>query len=130
MFTRNTTIAVDFDKVIHAQSRGWQDGTVYDDPVPGALDGLRSLLADHLVFIFTCRDTAMTAAWLAGHGFAVSTDDSAFNHDHPWDGKVWDTRGVLLVTNRKLMANVYLDDKAIRFLDWDQALTDVKRYTA
>src|SRR5690606_42044179 len=43
------TVAVDFDGVIHAYSRGWQDGSIYDEPVPGAVDGLRQLMEQYAV---------------------------------------------------------------------------------
>lgn len=36
-----------------------------------------------------------------------------------------DFDGVLLVTNRKLPAIAYIDDRAVRFTDWDQALREV-----
>lgn len=121
-----TTIAVDFDGVIHRYSRGWQDGSIYDAPVDGALDGLRALMKEHGVFIFTSRDTAQVAAWLSEQGFTVSTDDSAFPHDVPWRGASWDVPGVLLVTNRKLPAVAYLDDRALRFTSWEQALADLR----
>jgi hypothetical protein len=120
-----TTVAIDFDGVIHRYSRGWQDGSIYDLPFDGALDGLRQLMSRHAVFIFTSRNTAQVAGWLHDHGFKVSTDDSAFRHDRDWDGVFWETRGVLLVTNRKLGASAYLDDRAVRFTSWKQALADL-----
>jgi hypothetical protein len=56
----------------------------------------------------------------------VTTDDSAYNHDLPYDGVFWTTCGILLVTNRKLSAAAYLDDRAVRFTSWAQALADLR----
>lgn len=107
------TLAVDFDGVIHAYSRGWADGTIYDPPLPGALEGLRTLLDQDSVFIFTTRDVGQVASWFLARGFHVRT-----GHDGPF----WNERGPLLITNQKLAATAYLDDRAVRFENWDQAL--------
>lgn len=133
------TIAVDFDGVIHAYSRGWADGSIYDQPMPGALDGLRDLLDHDAVFVFTARDPEQVAPWLERYGFDVTTDQSC--PDCPPFGVTticttckgtrlltfWNQRGRLLVTNRKLPATAYLDDRAVRFETWDQALADLTR---
>ncbi|WP_416976671.1 hypothetical protein [Streptomyces sp. T028] len=111
-------IAVDFDGVIHAYTKGWHDGTIYDPPLPGALDGLRALMEHDAVFIFTTRDVQQVAKWLLSKGFPIR-----LGHDGPF----WNERGRLLVTNRKLAATAYLDDRAVRFVDWDQALADLDR---
>lgn len=108
------TLAIDFDGVIHGYSRGWHDGTIYDPPLPGALDGLRVLMERNAVFVFTTRDVGQVAEWLINQGFGCRTG---------YDGPFWNERGVLLVTNRKLAATAYLDDRAVRFENWDQALT-------
>jgi len=113
-----TTIAVDFDGVIHRYSRGWHDGTIYDEPMSGALDGLRALMRRHAVFIHTSRTPSQVADWLVQHGgFQVTTDV-------PHSG-FWDDRARLLVTDRKLPAIAYLDDRAVTFTDWPQALADL-----
>lgn len=110
------TIAVDFDGVIHAYSKGWGDGSIYDEPLPGAFEGLRTLMEYYPVFIFTSRDEREVARWLYARGFTTC---------YTWDGPFWNERGILLVTNRKLPATSYLDDRAVRFVNWDQALTDL-----
>lgn len=110
------TIAVDFDGVVHRYGRGWADGTIYDEPMPGALDGLRELMDAVPVFIHTTRDVSQVAEWLIGRQFNVR-----IGHDGPF----WNERGSLLVTNRKLAATAYLDDRAVRFLTWEQALRDL-----
>ncbi|MFI1535514.1 hypothetical protein [Streptomyces anandii] len=112
------TLAVDFDGVIHAYSRGWQDGTIYDPPMPGALDGLRALMDQDAVFIFTSRNPEQVADWLF--------ERSEFNITWEPPGEVicefWNDRNRILVTNRKLPATAYLDDRAVRFHNWNQAL--------
>jgi hypothetical protein len=107
------TLAIDFDGVLHSYSKGWNDGTIYDSPVPGAMDALHRLMRDHAVFILTARHTADVAKWLEGHGFTCT-----LRHD----GKFWNRRGVLLVTDRKLPAAFYIDDRALRFTSWRQTL--------
>lgn len=111
------TIAVDFDGVIHRYSRGWHDGTIYDPPMPGAIDGLRALMARYAVYVHTTREAEQVMPWLEGLGFDAHCDDG------PYSPEFWDVRGQLLVTNRKLPAIAYLDDRAVRFTGWDSALT-------
>ena len=115
------TIAVDFDGVIHAYSRGWADGSIYDPPLPGALDGLRTLMAQDAVFIFTSRNTEQVANWLFERG------EFNITWEPPGEStcEFWNDRDRLLVTNRKLPATAYLDDRAVRFADWGQALADL-----
>ena len=44
----SSTIVLDFDGVIHKSSKGYHDGTVYDDPVDGTRKALEILLIDLL----------------------------------------------------------------------------------
>lgn len=110
------TIAVDFDGVVHKYGKGWQDGSIYDGPMPGALQGLRQLMEREPVFIFTARRVEDVASWLLDRGLSVRVG---------FDGPFWNTPGRLLVTNRKLPARAYLDDRAVLFVDWEQALRDL-----
>lgn len=112
------TIAVDFDGVIHQYSRGWQDGTIYDPPLIGAIDALRALMNTHAVFIHTTRDAESVAAWLANQGFSTVVEADVRL-------EFWNAQGALLVTDRKLPAVAYIDDRAIRFQSWKQALAEL-----
>ncbi|MFJ4787615.1 hypothetical protein [Streptomyces sp. NPDC088794] len=141
------TLAIDFDGPIHTYSRGWRDGSIYDPPTPGAIDGLHRLLEHDAVFVFTSREPEQVMPWLEQQGLNVTIDDRCGTchgegggqevdaDDRPtqpaWecpdcDGSgtlaFWNLRGQLLVTNRKLPADAYLDDRAVRFTDWPQAL--------
>jgi hypothetical protein len=116
------TIAVDFDGVIHRYSRGWQDGTIYDPPLLGALEALTTLMKTYAVFIYTTRDASTVAGWLAEHGFDTVLDINGPAHPKR---EFWNDKGALLVTDRKLPAIAYIDDRAIRFQSWKQALADL-----
>lgn len=115
------TIAVDFDGVIHQYSRGWHDGTIYDPPVEGAISALKRLLRDGFaVFIFTSREIEQVIPWLENAGFDVAADGP------PWP-QFWNHTGQILVTNRKLPAVAYIDDRAIVFTSWIQTLREVSQ---
>jgi len=114
------TVAVDFDGVIHRYSRGWQDGSIYDEPMEGAFEALRSLMERYAVFVFTTRDIASVADWISDHSGIRTT-----NLQPP---ELWNGRGEILVTSHKYPAVAYIDDRGIRFENWDQALADLARY--
>lgn len=113
------TVAVDFDGVIHAYTKGWGDGTIYDGPMPGALAALHELMQRYAVVVFTAREPEAVKPWLEQFGFDVALDG------HP-DVQFWNRIGQILVTNRKLPALVYIDDRGIRFETWDQTLADLE----
>ncbi|MFB6934555.1 hypothetical protein [Streptomyces chartreusis] len=131
------TLAIDFDGVIHAYSKGWHDGTIYDPPVEGSITGVRCLMQYDACFIHTTRDPEQVVPWLQGHGLDATADDRCTRCTRiPWCPECpmcqgtgrrvfWDERGQLLVTSRKLPALAYLDDRAVRFTDWEQALADL-----
>jgi hypothetical protein len=110
------TIAIDFDGVIHAYSRGWQDGTIYDEPVPMAFAAIEELRKKYAIAIFTTRDVRQVSEWLQNYGLNVTTE---------WTPPFW--RGVdsILVTNVKPAAVAYIDDRAIRFFNWVQTMSDL-----
>ena len=114
------TVAVDFDGVIHTYDKGWQDGSIYGDFMPGAVVGLTRLMQRSAVFVHTTRSARQVARWIedkSGRGIECTTRV-------PRDG-FWNQRGYLLVTNRKLPAVAYIDDRGIRFESWDQALAEL-----
>mgnify|MGYP003945246683 CR=1 FL=1 len=118
------TIAIDFDGVIHAYSKGWHDGTIYDKPMPDALTALEELMQRDAVFIHTTRNPRQVARWIERKSW--HDIDCTTHLPRTWYGRrkpFWNTRGLLLVTNLKLPAVAYLDDRAVRFHDWEQALT-------
>jgi hypothetical protein len=110
---RKPTLCLDFDGVIHRYSRGWHDGTTYDDPVPGALDAIRrSMDAGHPVFILSTRRPSQIEAWIGKHAPDISTSIiSTVNDDAPF----WNRVGVLGITRLKLAAALYVDDRGYRF---------------
>lgn len=73
--------------------------------------------------VFTCRDPVQVALWLRGHGIPCTVDPDASTG-------FWDDRDIVLVTNRKPAAVAYIDDRAIRFTSWEQALTDFETHEA
>ena len=105
--TRN--IGVDFDGVIHKSSKGYYDGTIYDEPIEGSRESLKKLSEKYDVVIFTCKSkpdrglvngktgTELVWEWLRKH------DMDKF---------------VTKVTAEKPRAVQYIDDKGYGFTTW------------
>jgi hypothetical protein len=114
------TIAIDFDGVIHAYSKGWYNGTAYDKPVPGALEAIDELMKTYAVAIFTTRDVYQVGDWFVDHG--------RNNVTMVWTPPFWNDRGRILITNVKPAALAYVDDRAIRFVNWEQTLLALRTF--
>lgn len=99
------TIAIDFDGVLHKYSKGYHDGTCYDEPMEGGIEAIIKLRnKGYEVVIFTCRNPDAIYEW-----FKKYWDSSAH-------GEVPD------VTNKKPLAIAYVDDRGIRFTNWKDIL--------
>lgn len=97
-------VLVDFDGVIHRYSRGWADGTAYDEPMPGAKPSL-ALMEFHgyEVVIFSTRPAEQIVEWFEQWGFPAYR-----------------------VTNVKEPAVALIDDRAVRFTEWPDALDELR----
>lgn len=118
--SRPQTVAVDFDGVLHTYDKGWHDGTIYGDWMPGSIAALTQLMHQYAVFVHTTRNAKQVAAWIeqqSGYGIECTTRV-------PRSG-FWNEKGHLLVTDRKLPAVAYIDDRAVRFVNWADTLTAV-----
>jgi hypothetical protein len=122
------TIAIDFDGVIHKYSKGWQNGEIYDEPNEMAFDYISQLIKDgYSVFILSSRSPRQICRWM--NGYLLTHDmyyDSIFSlygftvEVIPFWKKFWNKKGVVGVTNKKLPAEVYIDDRAFRFLSFKE----------
>lgn len=99
------TIAIDFDGVLHEYSKGWNGGKI-ERPEPGAKEALITLCKKYDVVILTARtDLEPVAKWMTAQ-FPEVIDQ-------------------ITITNVKPAAAIYIDDRALRFFNWPQALCAV-----
>lgn len=125
------TKALDFDGVIHWYRRGWQGGKIYDPPMPGAIEGIQTIMEVEAVVVFTARtDLDAVCEWLESHGIECVSQEDWDSARSPGErvNAFWNEMGRVLVTNRKPAATHYLDDRAVVFGKggWEQALADME----
>ena len=109
----NNQIAIDFDGVIHANSKGFYDGTVYDEPILGSLEAIKNLSKQYTIVIFTAK---------------VKPDRPLIN-GKTGEEMVWDwlkkhniSSYIKAITCEKPRAAFYIDDKGYRFKNWNDTL--------
>jgi hypothetical protein len=94
------TVCVDFDGVINSYTSGWKGAAnLPDPPVEGAIEWLNKLDKRYSVAILTTRAQTQEACdaiadYLVEHGY---------------------TGSMPLITDRKIPALIYVDDRAVRF---------------
>lgn len=147
---RVDTVAVDFDGVCHLYGNGWQDGSIYDEAVENTVPAMRYLMKHYAVFIFTSRHPPQVVEWVNGKlglgsdvafcepdenfyrgktGNECATEGLLFPCFHEDQHRqFWNEQGRLLVTRRKLSAVWYVDDRALRFRDWEHALEVIQTW--
>jgi hypothetical protein len=113
------TVAIDFDQVIHNDCLGWHDGSIYGEPIEDSLDAVRKLSEKYTLVLFTAKakpdrplvdgktGTELVWEWLEKHNIKDCFKD---------------------ITAEKPRCLFYIDDKAIRFINWGQALNDVETF--
>jgi len=109
-------IAVDFDGVIHKNSKGFHDGTVYDEPIEGTFEALETLSKQYNLIIFSAKartdrplinnksGVELIWEWLEKHNLKQFISD---------------------VVSEKPRAIYYIDDKAINFTNWKNTLNKI-----
>lgn len=116
------TIALDFDGVIHKYSKGYHNGSIYDTPTKGAFKAIQKMLETYCVVVFSTREPKEILNWFLKekswrYPVKIVPDDGKFE---------WTEKGVLGITNRKLKAFMYVDDRAVRFTNWKDILNYVR----
>jgi len=113
----NINLGIDFDGVMHKNSKGFFDGTIYGDPIEGTKQALKSLSEKYTLICYTAKakpdrglvngktGTELVWEWLKKHKF---------------------DKYISKVTSEKPRAVAYIDDKAIRFNNWDKCLENLE----
>lgn len=139
------TIAIDFDGVIHKYSKGWHDGSIYDEAVESSFQSIQQLfISGYTVFIFSTRSPKQIKKWMIEHTFESEYEHDGMGNDPglfiypkykfrveviPFWVKFWNKPNVIGVTKRKLPALCYIDDRALKFEgDWNDTITSVSEF--
>jgi len=111
-------IAIDFDGVIHNFDKGWHDGTCYGEPIPGALEAIKNLSQNYKIIIFTAK-AKPNRPLVQGKTGLTLVEEWLKKHDI--------FKYVSEITSEKPRAQIYIDDRGYRFINWEKTFHDIKR---
>lgn len=106
-------LAIDFDGVIHKNSKGFYDGTIYDEPLEGAIENIKYLSTKYDIIIFTAK---------AKKDRPLINGKTGKELVYEWLDKYGLTSYIIDITSEKPRAIAYIDDKAIKFISWKQTI--------
>lgn len=110
-------VGIDFDGVVHKCSKGYYDGTIYDEPIEGSYEALKTIASKYTVIIYTCKAKPDRGLVNGKTGTQLVWD---------WLKKYDMDQFVSKVTSEKPRARFYIDDKAIRFADWQSTMKAIE----
>jgi hypothetical protein len=113
----NKNLAIDFDGVIHKNSKGFHDGTVYDEPIEGSYEALKELSQHYSLIIFSAK---------ARPDRPIVDNKTGIEHIWEWLKKYQMDSFISEVVSEKPRAIYYIDDKAIQFTNWENTLIQIK----
>lgn len=109
-------LAIDFDGVIHKNSKGYHDGTVYDDPIEGTYESLNKLSQKFNLIIFSAKAKPDRPLVNGKTGIELIWE---------WLDKHNMKKFIKDVVSEKPRALYYIDDKAIHFTNWKTTLNTI-----
>ena len=113
-------ICLDFDGVIYKNSKGFHDGTLYDNPIDGAITSLKSLHEKGFrIIIHSCKCNPERPLINGMNGKQLIRN---------WLKKYDVSHTVSDIVHIKPNALVYIDDKGLRFQNWPDALKKLEKY--
>ena len=106
--TKNRTLAIDFDGVIHSYKQEWTGQTPEDPPMEGVEEGLEILKKNgwNLVILSTRYEDEIWD-WLEKYDLQHYFDD---------------------VTNEKIPAKLYIDDRGYHFENWKDTIEFIENF--
>lgn len=106
-------IAIDFDGVLHKNSKGYYDGTIYDEPVEGAFSALKYLSEHYSLVIYSFKGHPDRPLVEGKDGIQLIWEWLKF-HDV--------AKYITDVVRYKPNAKIYIDDKGYKFNNWEDTL--------
>jgi len=125
--TRKPILCLDFDGVIHAYRRGWQDGLIYDDVTDGFFEWMLDARHKFRLVVYSSRSrepmgTERMKSWLYYQAGAFITASSHIGIDIDEMRQIIDN---IEFAHEKPPAFITIDDRAVQFRgDWSVSWLD------
>jgi hypothetical protein len=110
-------IGVDFDGVIHGCSKGYHDGTIYDSPIEGTYKALSELSGKYTIIVYSAKARSDRPLVNGKTGVELIWE---------WLERYDMKKFVNDVTAEKPRAIFYIDDRAIRFTNWNSCMETIE----
>jgi|TARA_R110000772_G_scaffold268297_1_gene394729 hypothetical protein len=110
------TLALDFDGVIHNDTKGFYDGTIYGAPIKGTKDALVELSKSFKLVIYSCKSNPKRPLIKGKTGTEL-----IWEWLEQWDMKQF----ISDVVVNKPNALIYIDDKGLKFESWNQTIKQI-----